>query len=273
MTNPARSQRIRLTAALALGLAAAPLAHAQPAPKELIDTMLNNEHAAAGHKPMMSYLSVEKSDRTQGHTWTERVVETPACRVRLLLAIDGQPLRADMAQAERNRLANDAAHPDEYAARERQLTGSEDIHAQSMLDLIGKGFFLEHVQSVGPDWHIDFHPDPAFSPSGSEEKVLHGMSGWVAIDQKSMRLRHIEGKLPEDVSLYGFLATVHAGSHFVTDKAPIDGSWRTSHVVTQVLGKAVLFKNISKNMDATRSEFKLVPPNLTVAQAVELAEK
>ena len=262
-----------LAAALVCGAFAGVAAQAQPSAKDLVNTMLANERAAAGHKALMSYTSVEKSDRTGGHTWMERVVETPTCRVRLLLAVDGKPLSAELATAERNRLANDAAHPDEYAARDRQLTGGDDAHAQNMLDLLGKGFVLDHVQSVGADWHVEFRPDPDYSPSGSEEKVLHGMTGWVAIDQKSMRLHHIEGKLPADVSLYGFLATIHAGSRFETSKVSVDNTWRTAHVITDIRGKAIAFKSISKNMDAARNDFRLVPQNLTVAQAVAIAEK
>ncbi len=245
----------------------------QPVAKDLASTMVANEGAAAQHKVLFAYTSVEKSDRTAGHLWTERVVETPTCRVRLLTAVDGQPLTPELAAAERNRLTNDAAHPEDYAARDRAQTGGDDAHAQSLLELIVKGFLLEHVQAVNGDWRMDFRPDPSYSPSGSEEKVLHGMVGWLTIDQKTMRLRHIEGKLPEDVTLYGFLATVHAGSHFESTKIPIDQTWRTTRVVTDIRGKAALFKTIGKNVDSTRSAFAPIAQNLTVAQAVAIAEK
>lgn len=97
------------------------------------------------------------------------------------------------------------------------------------------------------------------------------MSGWMLIDQKQMRLHHIEGRLPQDVSIgFGILATVHAGSNFESTKAMYYDQWRTIRVISDIRGKAALFKAISRNTDVARTEFKRVDNNLTVAQAVEL---
>jgi hypothetical protein len=44
------------------------------------------------------------------------------------------------------------------------------------------------------------------------------------------------------------------------------------HVVTNIQGKAVLFKSVGKDSEVTRSEFHYLQPGMTVAQAVSLAE-
>ena len=80
---------------LALGAGAG----AQTAPMALLQKMVVNEQTAEQHRDHYMYLSKERSDRTGGHLWTERVVETDAGKVRLLLAEDGQPLAADRAAA------------------------------------------------------------------------------------------------------------------------------------------------------------------------------
>ena len=64
----------------------------------------------------MPYTSNERSERTGGHLWTERVAETSAGKVRLLLAEDGKPLSAERQKGERARMADIAAHPEEFSA-------------------------------------------------------------------------------------------------------------------------------------------------------------
>ncbi|HZL26646.1 MAG TPA: hypothetical protein VFC39_08960, partial [Acidobacteriaceae bacterium] len=218
------------------------------------------------------YLSNERSERTGGRLWTERIVETPFGRVRLLLAVDGKPISPERMKQERDRLANDAAHPEAFQ-KLQQAQKDDEQHARQMMDMLPKGFFLENMRPQGDDWHIDFRPDPNYSPSGIEERVMHGMSGWLLVTQTGMRLHHIEGRLPADVNIgFGLLASVKAGSNFETTKAIAEGQWRTVRVISDIRGKAALFKTIGKNEDVARTEFKRVPNNLTVAQAVEMLE-
>ena len=120
---------------------------------------------------------------------------------------------------------------------------------------------------------MDFRPDPNYSPSGLEEHVLHGMSGWLLINQKQMRMHHIEGRLPKDLSIGFGLLSVKGGSHFESTKTQYDDQWRTVRVISDIRGKAVLFKTIAKNQDVARTEFKRVENDLSVAQAVELVER
>jgi hypothetical protein len=248
------------------------MARAQPTPKEVVTEMLAQDRYAEAHKDNSMYLSNERSERTGGRLWTERIVETPFGRVRLLLAVDGKPISPERMKQERDRLANDAAHPEAFQKREQAQKDDEE-HARQMMDMLPKGFFLENMRAQGGDWHIDFRPDPNYSPSGIEERVMHGMSGWLLVTRDGMRLHHIEGRLPADVNIgFGLLASVKAGSNFETTKAVVEGEWRTVRVISDIRGKAALFKTIGKNEDVARTEFKRVPNNLTVAQAVEMLE-
>lgn len=239
---------------------------------EIVRTMTANERTAYTHKSYFAFSSQERSDRTHGQMWTERVVETTGGRVRDLLAVEGQPLSPQAAEGERARLAGDVAHPAEMNRREAVEQGDE-VHAQQMLDLLGRGFVLETPRVEGPDWHIDFRPDDSYSASSTEEKVLHGMVGFVLVDRRQMRLHHVEGHLAADVSIgFGLLATIRAGSKFMTTKQEMDGQWRTVRTLTDIHGKAALFKSLSRSQDVTRGEFRRVPDGLSVAQAVAMVE-
>jgi hypothetical protein len=232
--------------------------------------LIENERQAILTKERYEYLSNEKSDRTGGHLWTERVVETAQGRVRLLTAVDGKPLSPQRSQEEHERLTGMAANPAEFIRHELAQRGDEE-HARHLLELLPRDFLFDNVRLQDGIWRLEYHPNPDVSPLAIEDQVLHGMSGWLTIDERQLRLLHIEGKLPQDVSIgFGLLANIHAGSHFSSDRQLTDGHWRTVHVVTDIRGKAALFKNVSRSGDLTRSEFHYLDRNISVPEAVEL---
>lgn len=232
--------------------------------------MIENERQAILIRDRYEFLSNERSDRTGGQMWTERVVETASGRVRLLTAVDGRPLTPERVQQEHARLAQVAAHPDDFIRRE-QAQHNEEERARHMLELLPVDFLFDDVRLADGVWHMDFHPNPAVSPSAIEDRVLHGMSGWIAIDAAQLRLIHIEGKLPQDTAIgFGLLANIRAGSSFSSDRELVGGHWRTVHVSTDIRGKAALFKSISRNGDTTHSDFHYLESAITVPEAVDL---
>jgi len=242
-----------------------------PTALQVVNAMIAHEDDNSAHKDTYEFLSVERSVRTGGQVWTERVVETAFGRVRYLLAVDGKPLNAEQEGVERGRLAAIVADPEAFLAKERAQKDDE-ASARKMLDLLPKAFVFDNVRLKDGVWTMDIHPNPEYSPHGMEERVMGAMSGTVVIDAAQERLMHVEGRLPQDVSIGFGLVTVKAGSHFSSDRADEDGHWRTLHVLTAINGKAVLFKSVGKDTEVTRSEFHYLQPGMTVAQAVALAE-
>jgi hypothetical protein len=271
--------RVGRSAVVLLGLLAVGAVRAQSSDvaqssneaRRIVDTMLAHEGDPAEHRNKYMYLSEERSERTGGHLWTERVVETAAGKVRLLLAEDGKPLSPERQTAEMARLAEIAAHPDTFQRHEQAMKNDEQ-HAEQMLALLHKAFLFDEPRVEGGDLRIGYRPDPAYQPKTMEEKVLHAMSGAVLVDERTMQLHQIEGKMPTDVSLgYGLLGTVHAGSSFTTthEMAP-GGEWKYALMNTAIEGKAMLFKEIGRNEHVVHSEFKRLSDNISVAEAVEL---
>jgi hypothetical protein len=239
--------------------------------RRIVDTVLAHEGDPAEHRNKYMYLSEERSERTGGHLWTERVVETAMGKVRLLLAEDGKPLSPERQAAEKARLADIVAHPDAFQRREQSMKNDEQ-HAEQMLALLRKAFLFDEPHPDGSDVRIGYRPDPAYQPKTMEEKVLHAMWGAVLVDERTMQLHRIEGKMPADVSLgYGILGTVHAGSSFMTThEMEPGGEWKNAVVNTAIDGKAMLFKEIGRNEHVVHSEFKRVSDNISVAEAVDL---
>ena len=242
--------------------------------RRIVDTMLAHESDPAEHRNKYMYLSEERSERTGGRLWTERVVETGMGKVRLLLAEDGKPLSPERQAAEKTKLADIAAHPDAFQRREQSMKNDEE-HAEQMLALLHKAFLFDDPHPDGSDLRIAYRPDPAYQPKTMEEKVLHAMSGVVLVDGKTMQLHRIEGKVPADVSLgYGILGTIHAGSSFSTEhEMEQGGEWKDALVNTAIEGKAMLFKEIGRNEHVVHSEFKRMSDSISVAEAVALLER
>jgi hypothetical protein len=245
--------------------------------KQIVAAMLANEDVAAQHRDHYAYLSKERSDRTGGHLWTEKLVETNAGKVRMLLEEDGMPLSPERIAQERGRLAGVVADPAAFQRKEQALKDDE-AHARTMLTLLPKAFLFGDVREQGDELLIDFRPNPEYETQSLEERVLHGMSGTMMIDAKAMRLHHIEGRMPTDMSIgFGLLATIHAGSSFATSRDPTSNSatpeWKTTLIDSAINGKAVLFKVIARNEHAEHSEFVRVANDLSVAQAVAIAEQ
>jgi hypothetical protein len=242
--------------------------------RRIVDTMLAHEGDPAEHRINYMYLSEERSDRTGGHLWTERVVETELGKVRLLLSEDGKPLSKERVAEEKARLAEVVAHP-EALQKHEQATRNDEQHAEQMLALLQRAFLFDEPHPDGGDVRIAYRPDPAYQPRTMEERVLHAMSGAVLVDEKTMQLHRIEGKVPADVSLgYGVLGTIHAGSSFSTDhEMEPGGEWKDALVNTAIEGKAMLFKEIGRNEHVTHREFKRLSDNVGVAEAVTLLEQ
>ena len=143
--------------------------------QSLVHDVIENENAAAARQDHWEYLSNERSGRTGGHLWTERVVETTPGRVRLLIAVDGTPLTPEQMQAERARVEQIRLHPDVFILHEKG-TRAEERRARELMDVLPKDFLFEDVQLAGGVWRMNFRPNPDYVPSGVEERVAawHG---------------------------------------------------------------------------------------------------
>ncbi len=244
------------------------------ATQQLVLTMANNEVTAAQHKDHNAYLSKERSDRTGGHLWMEKVVETNAGKIRFLLDEDGHPLSPEREAQERGRLAAIVADPEGFA-KKSQMVKDDEAHARQLLTLLPNAFLFSEPHDENGYTRIDFRPNPAYQTQSMEERVMHAMSGTMLVDPKAVRLREIEGRLPQDVTIgFGLLATIRAGSSFATTRDSFgQPDWKTTMVNTDVNGKAIFFKSIARKEHAEHSDFVRVDNDLSVAQAVALAEQ
>jgi hypothetical protein len=265
-----RCTRLLVAVSFTLGALAGFSAPAQgtKTPKQVVDAMVSHEYTAEKSLRLFLYTSEERSERTAGRLWTERVAETSVGKIKMLIAEDGQPLSADRAATERARINAIAEHPEAFEKSAASLKNDEK-HAREMLNLLPKAFVLDGMRDEGGFLHINFRPDPAYAPQSMEERVIHGMSGNLMVDEHEMRLHSIEGRLPADVSIGFGLATIRAGSNFSTTRSRVLGDeWKTIAVDTDINGRVIFLKSIGKQQHAVHHDFKPLPDSITVQQAV-----
>lgn len=242
-----------------------------PALQQRVITLIANERSAAQQKPPFLYTSIERSDRTHGHLWTERVAEIPQGKLDYLIAEDGKPLSSDRRSAEMVRLKAIADRPGDFVRRE-QARKSDEQHALQMLELLPRAFLFESPGHDGPWLRINYYPNPTYIPKTFEERVLHGMSGTMLVDEHMTRLHHLEGRLSDEVTFaYGLVATIHRGSSFSTTRDLIAPNvWKTTSVDINVDGRALFFKTIGRQQHSVHRDFRPLAANLSIPQAIEL---
>jgi hypothetical protein len=246
----------------------------QQTPLQVVKAMVQNEEQARQHRTFFRYTSVERSGRTGGHLWTEKVVETPDGLLRRLVAEDGKPLSADRAAAEDRRIAALVADPSELREANADRRADE-ARMLRLLDIMPQAFLFAADGMQNDCVRIAFRPNPAFSPSTYDERVVHGLAGVILVRMPAERLCGIEGHLVDRVTFgYGLLGHVDQGSHFSVTRVPVTATdWKSSKIAVHVDGKILLLKTISRDQDATHSNAEPLPPNLSLAQAAAFTQR
>jgi hypothetical protein len=244
---------LRSAVALAFFLLVAKV-HAQDA-KALITTVVNNELAADrnDHSAFQYY----DHDVTPDHDTLFYTVETPVGNLKKKIEDHGHPLSPAERQADDQRiqaLLNDPA----AQARQRSNSSHDDGEAEQLLRLFPNAYIWTIASEQGDEVTLNFKPDPNFSPSGFEAKVLSAMGGQLTVFKPEMRIVSLKGTLLDDVNfLGGLLARLRKGGYFAyVRKEVTPGHWQMITSNVHINGHALFFKTIGSDEDETRTDFK-----------------
>lgn len=202
-------------------------------------------------------------------------IETPHGPVFLILARDGRPLTGAAQAAEQARLTAYLRSPSAIARIRREHEADEKRLAH-MMALIPVAYQFEYEgQQTGPHVLIRFWPNPAYSPSGYEDRILHGLSGQIVVDQTIKRLVSIDGKIEHKIDFgFGLLGYVNPGGSFVVTRTEVSPThWKTNQVDVDVVGRILLLSEVSKVQRETRWDFEPVPQSITLAEAAKRLEQ
>lgn len=242
---------------------------AQPqTPVQLVTAMVKNEKQARQDRTYFRYTSFERSARTGGHLWKENVAETPDGMLRRLIAEDGKPLTGDRAVEEDHRIEKLVADPQDLIA-ENDDRRADEARLGKLLDILPEALVFSADGIDGECTRIAFKPNPTFTPSTYDERIVHGLTGVILIHEPDDRLCGIKGQLIDRVNFgYGLLGHLDKDSHFAVIRAPVTPTdWKSTRIDVHVDGRILLLKSISRDEEAVHLGHEPLPAHLSLAQA------
>jgi len=227
------------------------------------------------HTPERELRWEYRSERvTPGQHVLREQVETSQGTVFRVVAENGAPLDDVQRQQEEQRIEQSIQDTAALARTERENRDDEERLMRG-LELLPQAMLFGYQGSPRDGViAIAFRPNPAYSASGFEPRIVHALTGTVLVDARSRRLIEIRGTVAERVDFgFGMLGHLEKGGTFVVHRRQISGeTWKTDVIDVHLAGKLLLLKSFSKDQRETRSDFRPVPGELTLAQAKEMLD-
>lgn len=231
-------------------------------------------------RAVQSELAADRDDRSR---WRYRdderhkgtlsiVVQTDAGSVKRLIARAGKPLGGAEVRAEDERLhafVRDGAR----LAKQRRDGEADDRSATELIRMLPDAFRWTVTDSNGENTTLHFEPNPGFAPPSMQSRVLSAMRGDLVVHKAQQRIRTIRGALTQDVTFgFGLLGRMKQGGTFQVERREVAPRlWQITETHVHIEGKALLFKSIGEQQDEVQTDFRQVPGNTTLEQAVEFS--
>ena len=240
---------------------------------ELIRRVVANELASEewDHSHWMFRLETATKN---GQQEVDEVVETKNGDLKIPIIINGRGVTAKQREEGAKRLEQ-LVHNPEALRKSANDKNQDAARSQQLLRILPDAFIFNLGERHGNLQQLVFKPNPHFQPRNREAEVFHAMEGTVWVDDTQNRFAEISGRLMEEVKFGGgLLGHLDKGGTFDVKQEPIaKGYWEMTLLQVEMNGKALFFKTITVRQKISRSEFKRVPDDLTVAQGVDLLKK
>jgi hypothetical protein len=233
--------------------------------------MVQAEIAAWSNRQHFMYRNEERSNRTNGHLWEELVVETPDGSLPRLICEDGKPVSSSRQREEDQHIAYLASHPTDFR-RGRQRRQQDEARMPDLLREVPNLFVFRTISSEGAYTRIAFQPNPSFQEKSYQDRVVHAMSGMLLIRTTDMRLCELDAHLEHRVEFgYGILGQLSDKTRFFLAREEVSPTqWTTTKLRVHLDGSILFLKSISRDVDASRYDFKQVAHDMTVADAAAI---
>jgi hypothetical protein len=239
--------------------------------REVIHSEIDSQAHEAGDNHLWSYRELT---RQKGKEQLFKYCQTKLGTIHRLLAVNGQSLNAAQRQVEEKRIQKLIQSPDAMLAAQKKERADAEEEIK-FLKVFPEAFRFQEENRQGDVVQLLFTPDPAFHPSGIEERVLHYMQGTIVVNVIQKRLVSVSGRLMTEVKFLGGLAGyLNAGGTFsVQSESVAPGDWELKSLDIEMRGKALLFKTFTVEEHDTYSRYTPVPPGTTLAEATEILKK
>ena len=261
-------RRNTTAAVLCFLLVASTVSFAQGDARGLVSKMVDNELEAQKHAQYWSYL--DSNTKPEGIE-VSRVVQMRECWLTWLVSVNGQPPSPDEKKHSKQQLALLVSDADARNKNRKEIEADLQKSAE-LLKLLPDAFLFTRDGHEGTSVRLKFRPNPTYRPSSNEARVFHSMAGVMLIDATQARLAKLAGHLISDVDFgFGILGKLKKGGTFqVVQSEVAKKDWEVSLLDVHISGRALFFHTIGEQQHEVKSQFKRVPPGLSLAQAAVL---
>jgi len=261
---------------IAAGLGA-PAAQQQRLPaNELVRRVVENE---LKHTEDHSHYMYKDWRQTPALTTTKEMIETNDGTIARLIAVNDGPVPPEQRAEDDAKLDNLVKDP-EAMRKKHKAQDSDAERVERMFREIPKAFLFEYEgteRAANGDEvvRLSCKPNPDYKPPSREMSVYAAMQGHMWVDTVQNRLVRIDASLFRDVNFgWGILGHLDKGGHFMIEQTEVGpGRWEATTMNIQFTGKMLLFKTINLRQVEKLSDWRRVPDDLTVAQAVQMLRK
>src|ERR1700687_3855573 len=250
--------------------------------------------SAAGHDPERSHtptagelvgavVANELMDREKRRKWicliekragkqtlTEVQIETKDDPLYRLLAIDGTALNPGQRQQDDARIGRLMTDP-RSLLKLKQAQEEDELKLEKLMSLMPEAFVYDYDGVEENLLRVKFRPNPKYSPSTYEARVIHSLAGTILIDSEQKRLTKVAGHLTNRVEVgYGVLGRIDSGTVELGRVAVGPQQWKTAFINIHCSGRVAIFKTISKEQYERRSDYHAVSSDLSLSDAKDL---
>ena len=234
---------------------------------ELVNAVIANE--LTDREQLLKWICVIEK-RAGKETLTEEQVETRDGPLYRLLAIDGTALNAEQRKQDDVRIDRLMKDPSPLL-KLKQAQGDDELKLQKLLSLMPHAFVYEYDGAEENLLRVKFKPNPDYSASSYEERVIHNLAGTMLIDPERKRMTKVAGHLVNRVEFgYGLLGRIDSGTVELERMEVGPLLWKTAFINIHFSGRVAIFKTISKDQYERRSDFRAVASDLSLSGGKDL---
>lgn len=236
---------------------------ANPDARQIVQLVVATDLAlGAADKSLWLYRDVDQTPKLRVTQW---VAQTPATDIpRIVVENDHKLTEAQQRTKLESYLKDKVAQAREYKKQQEDWKQTVDL-----LKLLPVAFLWTTTGTQDGETTLHFKPDPNFHPPTVEARILAAVEGDLVVNDAQHRIVRLNGQLVHDVKFGGgILGEIKSGGTFKIARQEVrPGIWQITGTHVHFTGHMLLFKSVSEQEDDEKSNFRPLPPDLSLEQA------
>jgi hypothetical protein len=236
--------------------------------QELVKQVVYNELQA--NQNDHTHWMYRDSDTVPAKSTVKLVVETLDGTASKLILLNGHPLTAQEQAQDETRMESILTDPS-VVAKQRKNSAHDDQQSVSLMKMLPNAFLWTYAGESDGKITLEFKPNPAFQPPTYASRIFAAMAGQAVVDAAQKRVIVLSGKMIQTVEFgWGLFGRMNKGGTFRIVRSQVaPGIWEIMETHVHIQGHMLIFKSINEQEDDITSDYKKIPPSMTLSEAIE----